>query len=323
MRMFKVIAGGLAALLALAAPVAAQEIKGPVKLIVGYPPGGSTDALARLLADRMKDPLNTAVTVENRPGAGGRAAAEQFKTAPADGSVLMVGNVAVAVIAPLAYPGIKYDPATDYAPIIKLGDFQLALATGPATGAKTFPEYITFLKGNPGKATYGIPATGSLPHFFGVMLGRALDLTYTAVPYRGGSPLNTDLVAGQLPAGIDTLTDFAELHRAGKIAVLGTSGTSRSALMPDVPTFIELGFKDIVGTGWFGMFAPAKTPEAIVNRLNQVIAGILRQPDMTARLGALGIDTAGGSSADLAREMSDDRAKWAPVIKASGYKPED
>ncbi len=321
--MTKAIAASLAALVALAAPAAAQDIKGPVKLMVGYPPGGSADILARLLADRLKEPLNTTVVVENKPGAGGRVAADQFRTAPADGNVLMVANIAVAVIAPLTYTNLKYDPATDFAPVIKLGDFQLALATGPATGAKTFAEYATFLKGNPGKATYGIPATGSLPHFFGVMLGRALDLTYTAVPYRGGSPLNTDLVAGQVPAGIDTLTDFTELHKAGKIAVLGTSGTSRSTLMPDVPTFTELGFKDIAGTGWFALYAPAKTPEAIVNRLNQVVAGILRQPDMLARLNTLGIEPAGGSPADLARQMTDDRAKWGPVIKASGYKPED
>lgn len=321
--MLKAIAGGLAALLALAVPAAAQDSKGPVKLMVGYPPGGSADILARLLADRLKDPLNATVTVENKPGAGGRLAAEQFKTAPADGSVLMVGNIAVAVIAPLTYANLKYDPATDFAPVIKLGDFQLALATGPATGAKTFAEYTTFLKGNPGKATYGIPATGSLPHFFGVMLARALNLTYTAVPYRGGSPLNTDLVAGQVPAGIDTLADFVELHKAGKIAVLGTSGTTRSPLTPDVPTFIELGFKDIAGTGWFGIFAPAKTPDAVVSRLNQAIAGVLRQSEVTARLTALGIDPAGGSPADLARQMNDDRARWDPVIKASGYKPED
>lgn len=321
--MTKAMALSLAILLALAAPAAAQETKQPLRLLVGYPPGGSADILARLLADRLKDALGTAVVVDNKPGAGGRVAADQFKNAAPDGSVLMVTNIAVAVIAPLTYTNLKYDPATDFAPVIKLGDFQLALATGPATGAKTFAEYTTYLKGNPGKATYGIPATGSLPHFFGVMLGRALGITYTAVPYRGGSPLATDLVAGQVPAGIDTLVDFTELHKAGKIAVLGTSGLTRSTQLPDVPTFTELGFKDIAGTGWFGAFAPAKTPEAVVSRLNQVIAGILRQPEVQARLGALGIEPAGGSPADLARQMTDDRAKWGPVIKASGYKPEE
>lgn len=321
--MTKAMAAGLAALLALTMPAAAQDAKPPVRLIVGYPPGGSADILARLLADRLKDALQAPVVVENKAGAGGRVAADQFKNATPDGNVLMLTNIAVAVIAPLTYTNLKYDPAVDFAPVIKLGDFQLALATGPATGAKTFAEYATFLKGNPGKATYGIPATGSLPHFFGVMLGRALDITYTAVPYRGGSPLNTDLVAGQVPAGIDTLVDFTELHKAGKIAVLGTSGLTRSTQLPDVPTFTELGFKDIAGTGWFALFAPAKTPEAIVARYNQIVAGILRQPEVLARLGTLGIEPAGGSPADLARQMTDDRAKWGPVIKASGYKPED
>ncbi len=321
--MTRAIAAGIAALLAFTAPAAAQDIKGPVRILVGYPPGGSADILSRLLADRMKDALNTTVVVENKAGAGGRVAADQFKNAAPDGSVLMVTNIAVAVIAPLTYTSLKYDPAVDFAPVIKLGDFQLALATGPATGAKTFAEYATFLKGNPGKATYGIPATGSLPHFFGVMLGRALDVTYTAVPYRGGSPLNTDLVAGQVPAGIDALVDFTELHKAGKIAVLGTSGVARAPQTPDVPTFTELGFKDIAGTGWFGVFAPAKTPEAIIARYNQVIAGMLRQPEVVQRLTALAIEPAGGSPADLARQMTDDRAKWGPVIKASGYKPEE
>lgn len=304
--------------------VGGQEIKGPVKLIVGYPAGGSADVIARLVADRIKDELKQPVVVENKVGAGGRVAAETTKSLPADGTTLMIANIAVMTLAPLSFSSLNYDPAKDYAPVAHAANFQLGFATGPATGTgapvASMSGYTAWAKANKDKAAFGSPAAGSLPHFFGVLIGEATGVEMLHVPFNGSAPMRTALLGGQLPTVVDTIPDLTELHKSGKIKVLGTSGSGRSAALPDVPTFTELGFPRIVGNGWFGFYVPAATPRPAIDRLNAAIVRALNAPEVKEKILALGFEPTGTTPEEFARIMAADTARWGPIIKASGFK---
>ena len=210
----------------------------------------------------MKDELKQPVLVENRPGAGGRIVAESMKNAPADGSVLMLTPVVVPVLAPMVFSKLPYDPAVDFAPVAHVANFQFALGVNGTHPAKSMKELVAWYKANPAKANFGSPAPGSLPHFFGLMIGKGAGIDLIHVPYNGGAPMMNGLMGDQVSSGIDTTVEMIELHRAGKIRILGTSGATRSPLLPDVPTLVESGLAGVEGTGWFAVYAPAKTPEA-------------------------------------------------------------
>ena len=311
----------LAALLAAAAVTLAHaQVDKGVKLIVGFAPGASTDTAARLLAERMAPELKQSVIVDNRPGAAGRIAAEQLKNAPADGSTIMICPIVVTVLAPLVFSKLAYDPGTDFAPVAHVANFQFALSVNASHPAKTLQELVAWFKANPAAANYGTPAPGSLPHFFGVMIARSAGLDLVHVPYNGGGPLMTALVGGQVSAGIDTLVDQIELQRSGKIRMLATSAATRNPLLPDVPTFGEAGLKGVEGTSWFAVYAPAKTPEATLRQLNAAINVALKSPELRERFGKLGLEPTGGPPADLAAAMKRDTERWAPIVKASGFK---
>lgn len=304
---------------ATAMPVAA-EVDKPVKLLVGFAPGGSADIAARLIADKMKDELKQPVLVENRPGAGGRIAAEAVKNAAADGSTLMLAPIVVTVLAPMVLAKLPYDPVTDFAPVAQVANFQFALSVNATHPARSMPELVAWYKANPAKANFGSPAPGSLPHFFGVMIARGAGIDLVHVPYSGGSALMNGVMGDQVTAGIDTTAEQIELHRSGRIRILGTSGTSRSPLLPEVPTFIESGMASVQGTAWFAVYAPAKTPEATIRQLNAAINKALAAPEVRERLGKLGLEPTGGSPGELAARMVQDTARWSPVVKASGFR---
>lgn len=299
---------------------AAAEVDKPVKLLVGFAPGGSADIAARLIAERMKDDLKQPVLVENRPGAGGRIAAEAVKNAAADGSTLMLAPIVVTVLAPMVFSKLPYDPVADFAPVAQVANFQFALSVNATHPAKTMPELVAWYRANPAKANFGSPAPGSLPHFFGVMIARGAGIDLVHVPYSGGSALMNGVMGDQVTAGIDTTAEQIELHRSGRIRVLGTSGASRSPLLPEVPTFVESGMAGVQGTAWFAVYAPAKTPEATIRQLNAAINKALAAPEVRERLGKLGLEPTGGSAAELAARMVQDTARWAPVVKASGFR---
>ncbi len=299
---------------------AAAEVDKPVKLLVGFAPGGSADIAARLIAERMKDDLKQPVLVENRPGAGGRIAAEAVKNAAADGSTLMLAPIVVTVLAPMVFAKLPYDPVADFAPVAQVANFQFALSVNATHPAKTMPELVAWYRANPAKANFGSPAPGSLPHFFGVMIARGAGIDLVHVPYSGGSALMNGVMGDQVTAGIDTTAEQIELHRSGRIRVLGTSGASRSPLLPEVPTFVESGMAGVQGTAWFAVYAPAKTPEATIRQLNAAINKALAAPEVRERLGKLGLEPTGGSAAELAARMVQDTARWAPVVKASGFR---
>ena len=305
-------AGGLAA--------AAGFPDKPVRLLVGFAPGASTDTAARLLADRMKDELKQPVSVDNKPGAAGRIAAEMLKNAPADGSTIMITPIVVPVLAPLVFSKLTYDPVADFAPIAQVATFQFALAVNATHPARNVQELVAWFKANPALANYGTPGPGSLPHFFGVMLARGAGLDLIHVPYNGGGPLMTALVGNQVSSGFDTLVDQIELHRSGKIRLIATSAAQRSPLLPEVPTFGEAGMKGVEGTAWFAVYAPAKTPDATVKQINAAINKALTSPELRERFGKLGLEPTGGSPADLAAAMKRDTERWAPIVKASGFR---
>ena len=310
----------LPALLALTALAAHAQFDKPVRFIVGFAPGASTDTAARLLAERIAGDLKQPVTVDNKPGAGGRIAAEMLKNAPADGSTIMITPIVVPVLAPLVFSKLGYDPIADFAPVAHVANFQFALSVAADHPAKNVQELITWLKANPAQANYGTPAPGSLPHFFGVMLARDAGLDLVHVPYNGGGPLMTALVGNQVSSGIDTLVDQIELQRSGKIRLLATSAAQRSPLLPEVPTFGEAGLKGVEGTAWFAVYAPARTPEATVRQLNAAINKALAVPELRERFGKLGLEPTGGTPADLTAAMKRDTERWAPVVKASGFR---
>ena len=318
MQMLKKIALGL--WLCAAAGVASAQVDKPVRLLVGFAPGGSADIAARLLADRMKDDLKQSVVVENRPGAGGRIAAEAVRNGPADGSLLMLTPIVVTVLAPMVFTKLSYDPLADFAPVAHVANFQFGLSVAAAHPAKNVQELVDWWKANRSMANFGSPAPGSLPHFFGVMIERSADVPLVHVPYNGGGPLMNAVMGNQVSSGIDTLVDQIELHRTGKIRLIATSGAQRSPLVPEVPTFAEGGLKVVEGTSWFAVYAPAKTPEATVRQLNASINKALAVPELRERYLKLGLEPTGGSPADLSARMAQDTARWAPVVKASGFK---
>jgi len=321
MRMPRTLALALLAALAVAAPSARADVDKPVRLLVGFAPGGSADIAARLVADRIKDDLHQPVVVENRPGAGGRLVADAVKNAPADGSVLMLTPIVVTVLAPMVFSKLPYDPVADFAPVAQVANFQFALSVNASHPAKTMQELVAWYKANPTKANFGSPAPGSLPHFFGVMIAKGTGVELVHVPYNGGGPMMNALMGGeQLTAAIDTLVEQVELHRTGRVRILATSGATRSPLLPDVPTFAEAGLAGIEGTAWFGIYAPAKTPESTVRQLNAAINKALASAELRERLTKLGLEPAGGSADDLAARMAQDSARWAPIVKASGFR---
>jgi tripartite-type tricarboxylate transporter receptor subunit TctC len=302
--------------LIVASPATAQDA---VRVLVGFPPGGGADLIARLASEKARETLGVAVLVENRPGAGGQIAAEALKNAAPDGKTLMAAPIAVTVIAPLTHRKLPYDPQKDFAPVSLAVSFQLAFTVGPATPATTLAEYVAWVKGDPRRANFGVPAAGSLPHFFGLLLGRAIGTELVHIPYKGGAPLLNDLIGGQIPAGVDVLSEAIPQHRAGKVRILASSGAKRSAIATEIPTFTELGFAQIQGDGWFAFHAPAKTPAATIERLSAAFGGAIRAPDVTERLAKIGFEPVGSTAAELARRMSEDRARWAPIVKASGF----
>ncbi|MGZ5249441.1 MAG: Bug family tripartite tricarboxylate transporter substrate binding protein [Caldimonas sp.] len=299
---------------------AVAQVDKPVRVLVGFAPGGSADIAARLLADRMKDELKQPVVVENRPGAGGRIVAEAVRNAPADGSVLMLTPIVVTVLAPMVFSKLPYDPVTDFAPVAHVANFQFALSVNASHPAKNMKELVAWYKANPTKANFGSPAPGSLPHFFGVMIAKGAGIELVHVPYNGGGPLMNGVMGDQVGAGIDTLVDQIELHRTGKIRLLASSGSTRSPLLPEVPTFAESGLPGVEGTSWFAVYAPAKTPEPTIRQLNAAINKALAVPELRERFAKLGLEPTGGTPADLAKRMAEDTARWAPVVKASGFR---
>jgi tripartite-type tricarboxylate transporter receptor subunit TctC len=307
--------------LAVASPTGAQER--PVRILVGFAPGGTSDVIARLVADRIGNSLRTPVIVENRPGANGFIAAEALKNAPPDGRTLMIAPIAVPVFAPLTHANLRFDPVRDFAPVSLAAHFQFALAVGAASPVKTLPEHIAWLRQNPTKASYGVPLSGGPGHFLGVMVAQATGVELAFVPYKGSGPLVADLIGGQVPAAIAPVNDLAKHHESRKVLMLASFGSRRSPAAPTVPTFKELGFAGMDAPGWQAFYATARTPRSTIERLSVAIASAIKSPEVSERLLALGLEPVGSTPEELERRMAEDVAKWGPAVKASGFRADD
>lgn len=292
----------------------------PLKILVGFPAGVSIDVVTRIVAEKLKDELKRPVIIDNRAGAGGRLAADLLKSSAADGNTVMVTPVVVPVLAPMVFSKLNYDPLVDFAPVARVVDFGFALAVPSSSPIKTLKDYAAALKGNPKLAAFGSPAPGSLPHFFGVMIGHSLNVELTHVPFNGGAALQSAVLGGHVPAGIDVVSEWQQNAKGGKVTVLATSGAQRSTVMPDVPTFKEQGYPDIVGQGWFGMYAPAKTPADQVEQIARALGKVLAMPDVRDRLLGMGFEVGGGTPADLRKTMAEDALRWGPIVKKSGFR---
>ncbi|RSE92189.1 Bug family tripartite tricarboxylate transporter substrate binding protein [Achromobacter aegrifaciens] len=310
-----------AAILAGAAPLAGAQqapLDGTLTVVVGYPPGGSSDRIARLVADRLKDRVGVPVVVENKTGAGGRIAAQALHTAPAGQNVLMLANPAVMGVAPLVYAQPGYDAQRDFKPVSLVSSYKFAMAVAANSPIQDLAGLRQWLKANPKQFAVGVPATGSLPHFFALMLGRELGQEPEVVGYRGSAPLISELIGGILPQGIDTLDTLLPQHRAGKIRILAVSGEARDAELKDVPTFKESGV-NLAANGWNAFFAPAAMPQAKADRLGADIAAVLREPAMQEAVRAAYLEPVSLDARGTADALTAYREQWEPVVRASGF----
>jgi len=306
---------------ALASPAALAQGgngNGSVRILLGFADDAGY-AFAQLISEPIASAMRKPVVIERRPGATGRIAAEALKNAPPDGSTLYLAPIVVPVLAPLVFRNLTYDPVKDFAPVAQVLTFRYALAVGPDHPAKTGREFIAWAKAHPKEATYGTAGAGSAPHFVGVMINEANGTQLLHVPYKGGAPMLADLMGGQIAAGVESLTNLIEAHRAGKIRILAVSGTGRSPLAPSIPTFREEGLTTNDVVGWVGVFAPAGTPKVVVDRLSAAIIEAVHAPTIRDKYLNLGVEPTGTTPEELAAIMAADTARWAPIIKASGF----
>ncbi|MEQ6434824.1 Bug family tripartite tricarboxylate transporter substrate binding protein [Comamonas sp. w2-DMI] len=294
--------------------------KAPLRIVVGYPPGGATDRVARIVADKLQARMGSPVIVENKPGAGGRLSAQQVKNLPASQPTLLLANPAAMVVAPLVFADSGYDPEKDFRPVSEVNRYEFGLAVASAVPVKQLSHLFAWLKANPQQANFGVPATGSLPHFFALMLGEAAKVPVEVVGYKGSGPLLTDLMGGQVPIAVDTLDTQIAQHEAGKLRVLATSGEKRSPMAPGIPTLRELGV-DLVGTGWNTLFAPQSMAPATVQRLSQLVQEVMKDADTQQKFVASNLVPVVSSAEETARMLRAYRAQWAPVVQRSGFKP--
>lgn len=298
----------------------APKLDGPLRIVVGYAPGGATDRVARIVGDRLAARLGVPVVVENKPGAGGRLAAQQVKAARAGENVLMLANPAVMVVAPLVFKDSGYDPERDFQPISHVNDYEFGVVVGSAVPVKELSHLLAWLRANPAQANVGVPATGSLPHFFALMLGERAQVKTEVVGYRGSASVMTDLLGGQIPIAVDTFDVLLPQHEAGKVRVLAMSGAARSPFAPEVPTFKEAGL-ELTALGWNTFFAPAALPREKAHLLASEIQATMQEPATQRRFIEGKMLPVASNRAQTAAMLEAYRAQWAPVVRQSGYQP--
>jgi tripartite-type tricarboxylate transporter receptor subunit TctC len=267
----------------------------------------------------MRVSLDRPVVVENKPGAAGIVANLTVKAAAPDGNTLLMTPLANMVAFPHSYSKLDYDPFKDYVPVAHVAAFQIAFGVGAQVPARTLAEYVALAKKGGTYANFASAAVGSLPHFFGLLFARTAGLELTHVPYKGTANVLQALMSGEIPAAVLPIADLGTLVQSGKGRILATAGAKRAPQYPNVPTFKESGY-DIEGSAWYALFAPAGTPQEIVDKLAKAAIDAVHQPDLRQRIEPLGLEATGYGPAELAKILKDDDAKWGPVIRASGFK---
>ena len=318
------VRGWMAALVmaAFATGACAQFGSKPARIIFPFAAGGSGDAIARLVAEKLQIATGQPVVVENRTGASGRIGVVAVKQSEPDGTTILMSPFTLMLLYPHIYPALSYDPVADFAPVAQIASFEFALTVARNVPVKTVAEFVAWVKANPGKASFGTPGPGTLPHFLGDAFSRAGGLGLVHVAYRGASAALNDLVAGQIAIGVLPTADVLEQHKAGNVRILATFDGKRSPYVPELPTLVEAGY-NVRGNGWFAFYVPAKTPQAIIDRISRLVNDALHSPDVKDRIYTTGSIPTGTTPAELAELHRTDAALWVPVVRASGFKPDD
>ncbi len=290
----------------------------PIKIIVGYAPGGTTDIIARLVAPRMAEHLGQTVIVENRPGAGGNLGAELAARAEPDGHTLQMGTAGNMTVNPSIYANMKFDPVRDFTPISLIAAVPNMMVINPQVPAKTVAEFIAWAKERPDRVFFASSGIGNTPHMTGELFNLTSGLSLVHVPYKGSGPALTELIGGQTAhVMFDNMPSAISHVRSGALRALATTGPKRSPAMPDLPTLQEAGLKDFDVQGWFGLFAPARTPPAVIEKLHAAVLAALAHPETRKSLDTLGAEVVGNTPAEFGELVATEVKRWAEVVKAA------
>jgi tripartite-type tricarboxylate transporter receptor subunit TctC len=285
----------------------------PIRIIVPFSPGGVADSSARVVSERLGARLGQSVVVENRPGASGNIGTAAVAGSAPDGYTLLLGFDGTMVVNPHVYAKLPFDTLRDFAPVTKLGDATLILVAHPSVPAANLREFL--IQGKSQSYSYGTAGTGSTPHLAGELLAQRTGVALVHVPYKGGGQAMGDVVGGQIPLVFTAIATAQQFVRSGKLKGLGVSSARRSGSLPEVPTFVESGLEGFVVDSWVGILAPAKTPRALVERLQAEIAAVLAKPQTRERYATLGIEPVGNTPDQYAAQIRDDLARWEKVVR--------
>jgi tripartite-type tricarboxylate transporter receptor subunit TctC len=291
----------------------------PIRMVVAFPPGGPTDIVSRVIAQRLSEQLGQQVIIDNKPGAGGNIAAELIANAPADGHTLFY-NTSAVVIGPALYSKVNYDTLKDFAPVALTASVPMVLAVNPNLPARSVKEFLDLARSKPGQLNYSSSGTGTITHLASAMLSTQTGIQTQHVPYKGSAPGLVDLASGQTQFMIDTINTVLPYVRDGRLRGLAVSSMKRSSVLPDLPTLHESGLSGFDASAWQGIMAPAATPSDIVQRLNTEVNKALTHPEVRAKLAAQGADVLGGTSAEYAAYLRSELPRWAKAVKDSGAK---
>jgi tripartite-type tricarboxylate transporter receptor subunit TctC len=308
-----------AALLALAAYGQAYPNK-PVRMVVGFPPGGGTDILARIVAQKLSETWGQQVVVENRPGASATIAANIVAKAPPDGYTISMGQLTPNAIAPALMAELPYDPARDFVPIILVGTSPNVLVVTPGLPAKNLQELVALAKSRPGKVTYASSGPGSLQHIAGELFSNVAGVEIVHVPYKGSGQAIVDLMSGQVDLNFDSVPAVLQQVKAGKLRAIAVTSAKRSSGLPEIPSVAESGYADYDLTTWWGLFAPAGTPPAIVAKIHDDTLALLHNADVKERFAGVSVDVGGGSARDFSDLVARDIAKYRALVRSLNIK---
>jgi len=292
----------------------------PIRIVVPFPAGGTTDVLARAAAQKLTESLGQPVVVDNRPGAGGNIGAELVAKSAPDGYTLLMGTVGTHAINPSLYPKMPYDHVRDFAPIILVAGVPNVLVVNPSLPVNSVQELIAYAKANPGKLNFASSGNGTSIHLSAELFKTMAGVQMTHVPYKGSAPALQDLVGGQVQLMFDNLPSSLALIKAGKLKALAVTSKTRAPALPEVPTMAESGLPGFEASSWFGLLGPAGTPQPAITKVNAEIAKWLATPEAKEKLIAQGANVAGGTPEDFARHIAAETAKWQKVVKDSGAK---
>jgi tripartite-type tricarboxylate transporter receptor subunit TctC len=297
---------------------AAEDVKGPIRIIVGYSPGNSADTIARLLAEKMSASLGVSVYVENKVGAGSRIAVDALKHAPPDGKTIMVGTFSVMGIFPMIFTKTTYH-LSDFEPVAHIANSNVVIAAPVDAPYKTLREYADWLKKNPSRAQFGNEAAGSPAHLLGLEFGRVIGVNNMLIPYKSTTQMVSDLIGNQIPAATCALPSVYKLHQAGQLRILAVASEERTPNAPDLPTLKESGF-DLGVNSMYGAWMPANTPLPIVERMSKAIVDAIAQADVQQKFRLMGLDPTGKDRAEFVRISNQSEKDWAKIVKDTGFK---